>query len=416
MTALLSHGNKVISEGFFRDDSLDFQTRGVLGRAVRGSSEVGEVLATVARVRGAADWAPQWEITARRVHDEAARARDRGHPVSARSGFLRAATYWACALDGLSAEPDSDELIRVFRAHRECWEEFVACSEGAYLRVPVAYESTQLPGFLLRPDASGTPRPTLVITNGSDGSISDLWTTAAAGALARDWNAFVYDGPGQQSMLFEHGTHFRHDWEAVLTPVVDTLVARPDVDAAQLTGYGVSQAGYWLPRALAFEHRLVAAVIDPGVVDVSTSWTRSLGKNMRAALEHGDRAGFNRNLNLAMHLPGLRRTLTFRARPYRHDDWFDLFTEVSRYRLDADTVEAITTPMLITDPDAEQFWPGQSSRLAELVRARGGRADLARFTAEEGASEHVQPMGRLLTENRMFDWLEELVRPQPARS
>ena len=29
---------------------------------------------------------------------------------------------------------------------------------------------------------------------------------------------FVFDGPGQQSMLFERGVPFRYDWEAVLTP------------------------------------------------------------------------------------------------------------------------------------------------------------------------------------------------------
>ena len=60
---------------------------------------------------------------------------------------------------------------------------------------------------------------------------------------------------------------FRPDWEAVLTPVVDTLVARGDVDPGALVAYGISQAGYWLPRALAFEHRFVAAVADPGVFD-----------------------------------------------------------------------------------------------------------------------------------------------------
>jgi len=58
--------------------------------------------------------------------------------------------------------------------------------------------------------------------------------------------------------------------------------------------------------------------------------------------------------------------------------------------------------LLITDPDAEQFWPGQSRQLAELV---AGRADLIRFTAEEGAAYPCQPTGRLLTENCMFDWL-----------
>ena len=103
----------------------------------------------------------------------------------------------------------------------------------------------------------------------------------AAEALARGWNAFLFDGPGQQSMLFERGVPFRHDWEAVLTPVIDALVERPDVDPSALTGYGVSQGGYWITRAVAFEHRLVAAVADPGVVDISAGWTQHLPHPLR---------------------------------------------------------------------------------------------------------------------------------------
>ena len=112
-----------------------------------------------------------------------------------------------------------------------------------------------------------------MVTNGSDGSLPGLLGYGGAEALARSWNVFVYDGPGQQSMLFERGRPFRYDWEAVLTPVIDTLVGRPDVDASALVGYGISQGGYWITRAIAFEHRIVAAVADPGVVDVSAGWT-----------------------------------------------------------------------------------------------------------------------------------------------
>jgi hypothetical protein len=412
MVKLGSDGRKVLDRGFFRDSGLDFQARGVLGRAVRGASEVGEVLATVARIGGPGDWAREWAATARRVQEEAERARASGHRVSASSGFLRAATYWACVVDGLSTSADSDRLVDAFRTHRRCWDAFVACSDGAHLPVAVPYESSTLPGYLLRPDASGARRPTLVITNGSDGAISDLWTSAVAGALARDWNAFVYDGPGQQSMLFERRTFFRPDWEAVLTPVLDALSTRDDVDTDRLTGYGISQAGYWLPRALAFEHRLVAAVVDPGVVDVSTSWTKDLGKSMGAMLDSGDRTKFDRYMGLATRLPGLSRTMAARGRPYEHADWFDLFTAVRDYRLDAGTAASIRTPLLVTDPDAEQFWPGQSRQLAAMVP---GRADLVRFTAEEGAALHCQPTGRLLTENRMFDWLEKVLAAPPER-
>jgi hypothetical protein len=95
------------------------------------------------------------------------------------------------------------------------------------VRVDVPYENTTLPGCLLRPDASGRARPTLVMTNDSDGPITGMWPAGVMEALDRGWNAFVYDGPGQQSMLFERGTAFRPDWEAVLTPVVDASSGAP---------------------------------------------------------------------------------------------------------------------------------------------------------------------------------------------
>jgi dipeptidyl aminopeptidase/acylaminoacyl peptidase len=103
------------------------------------------------------------------------------------------------------------------------------------------------------------------MNNGSDGPVTSIWPPVSAGGVARGYNVLVFDGPGQQSMLFEKGVPFRHDWEHVITPVVDFLLARPDVDPARIVLYGISQAGYWVPRALAFEHRIAAAIADPGV-------------------------------------------------------------------------------------------------------------------------------------------------------
>ena len=163
MVMLWPAGRKVIQRGFFRDSDLDFQTRGVLGRAVRGASEVGEVLATIARIRNHAGWAREWAATAQRVQTEADRARDSGHLVSASSGYLRAASYWACVVDGLSARSNSLRLWDAFRIHRRCWDSFIYCSGGAHLPLLVPYESTTLPGYLLRPDASGRPRPTRAV-------------------------------------------------------------------------------------------------------------------------------------------------------------------------------------------------------------------------------------------------------------
>ena len=395
--------NTVFSSGFFGDDGWDFAVRIALGQCASGAADAGEVLATVARIGRAKSWTLEWSARADQLQGTGEQRALGGDERGAAAAFLRAASYWALALDGLTGEEDHERLTATFRSHRACWERFIDCSGGRHVRMAVPYEDTTLPGWLLRPDDSGAARPTLVMTNGSDGPISSLWGSGAAAALERGWNAFVYDGPGQQSMLFERGVGFRHDWEAVLTPVVDALVARDDVDAERLTAYGISQAGYWLPRALAFEHRFVAAVADPGVVDVSTSWTAHLPENMVAMLDRGEREKFDRNLRLALLVPSLARTLRFRARPYRRDDWFDVFTETRRYRLTEELAGAIRTPLMITDPEDEQFWPGQSEQLAGLVP----RSHRVTFLAAEGANMHCQPMARLLTHERMFAWLDQ---------
>lgn len=387
---------------FFDDDDLEFATRGLLGRAWRGATEVGEVLAAIDKVKGRDDWSGAWAATAQRAQDHGDAAREQGHLPTAARHYLRASTYWGAAVDGLTTGEDEAAITAMFKRHRAAWDLFIDASEGRHVRVDIPYEETTLPGYLLRPDATGQPRPTLIITNGSDGCLSDLWTTAAAGALDRGWNAVVYDGPGQQSMLFERHTYFRPDWEAVLTPVVDALVTRDDVDPDALSGYGVSQAGYWLTRAIAYEHRLKAAVVDPGVVDVATSWMKPIGGPVRRKLDEGDREGFNKYLGYGLHMPGVRRTLVTRGRPFQHDDWFDLFSDVQKYRIDADTAALIKTPLLITEPDDESFWPDQSQQLAALLPGAG---ELLRFSRDDGAGGHCEPTGRQIVELAVFDWL-----------
>jgi dienelactone hydrolase len=192
----------------------------------------------------------------------------------------------------------------------------------------------------------------------------------------------------------------------VLTPVVDLLVARDDVDADRIALYGVSQAGYWVPRALAFEQRFAAAIVDGGVLDVARSWSQHIPHLLLATYEKGAKKRFDREMAVAMRLStGARRTWDFRARPYGVSGYSAVLDAVSCYTVE-DVAEKITTPLLITEPDGEQFFPGQSAELAALVPD----ATLVRFTQEEGASYHCQPLARELTEQRMFDWLDERIR------
>jgi hypothetical protein len=406
-------GGRSAPGGFFANADFDYEARIVLGAAASGIGDVGLVLATLDRVTDGdpQSWFDAWTAVAADLAARGDEALGRGQLRTASWALLAAAEYYAKALVFVDGLEDQSVLLPAFRAGRTCWEKVVDASQGRFVRVQVPYEDTTLPGYLLRPDDSAAARPTLVVTNGSDGSLPGLLEYGAAEALSRGWNAFLFDGPGQQSMLFERGVPFRYDWEAVLTPVIDALVARPDVDGSALTGYGISQGGYWITRALAFERRMVAAVADPGVVDVSAGWTAHLPKALLNLLDTGQKDAFNAAMAQASASPEAARTLAFRGKPYGLTDPFDLFTEVRKYQV-RDVAHRITTPLLILNPDNEQFFPGQPRELYDLLP---GQKEILEFTQAQGANFHCQPTGRQLTHAQMFDFLANHLPPRSLR-
>lgn len=399
--------------GFSGNHDFDYEIRVLLGHSFSGAADVGEVLAAVAGVKDKDHeaWFTAWLALGDRLAGQAADAAAGGHMVSAAAADLRASTYYAVAVNALSALESDDQLSPTFHKHRAAWDRWIDAVDLAVERVDIPYESTSLPGYYFRAPGTvaGAPgdtglRPVLVAVNGSDGSLPSLWSACVHGALARGYDALVFDGPGQQSMLFDQGIPFRPDFEAVLTPVLDWLVARPDVDAGRVVVYGISQAGYWVTRALAFEHRPAAAVVDPGVVEVAASWTTQIPHSLLKLLDKGDDHAFDRDMELGMRLStSTAHTWRFRARPYGAGGYAATVREVQKYD-STDVAGRITTPLLITAPEDEQFWPGQSEKLAGLAP---NVSTLVKFTAAEGADRHCQPLARGLTEQRMFDWIDE---------
>lgn len=389
---------------FYKDAGFEFMTRIALGRVHHRAADAGEVLALTSRIKDGDSeaWFTEWRAAGRRTVEQAAAAEAAGHRVSARDLYLRAAASLFTATGSLDGTDDPGRLLEAWREHRAAWDRFCALSDPRIERVAIPYEDTELVGHVFLPRASGR-RPAIILNNGSDGPIDSMWTQGGAAAVERGYVAITFDGPGQGHALFEQGIPFRPDWEAVIGPVVDHLLTRDDVDPARIALHGISQGGYWVPRAVAFETRIAAAVADPGVIDVSTSWTRHLPGRMIAELERGDAKHFDRDLRLGtMFDHTARRELAFRMRPFGTDDPYEAYRAVVQYHL-RDVAGRITCPILITDPDNEQFWPGQS---AELAAAIGDNATLVRFTADEGADGHCEPLSPGVRDQRVFDWLD----------
>lgn len=223
--------------------------------------------------------------------------------------------------------------------------------------------------------------------------------------MQRGWNAITFDGPGQGAALHRQRLYFRHDWEQVITPVIDFLLKRDDVLESKIALQGISQAGYWAPRAAAFEHRLAALVADPGVMRVAASWESHLPPEMTAMLDQGNKSDFDALMG-ADPDRNRRAMLAWRMAPYGLTSPFDTYLAARKMTLDARTAAAIECPTLVLNPDNEQFWPGQSQQLYDALTCH---KELARFTTAEGSDWHCEPAAQSLRDERVFDFLEDVL-------
>jgi len=396
----------------FQDSDFQFAFEQTLGASYRQAADIGEALATAGRIGdGDADsWVGEWTATAGAAWAAGVEARRRGRRASALAHFRRAGTYYATALYQIARSSESERRHDLWLRQRACWDQILELSPVPAERVAIAYENTTLPGFFFpAAGAAGRTRPLVVVNNGSYQATSEMWTLAGAAAAERGYHWLAFDGPGQQASLFEHRILFRPDWETVLTPVLDAMLARSDVDPNRIAVIGVGQGGYWVARSLAFEHRFAAAVVDPGIVDVLTAWTDRLPHAMREQLNDRRQSAFDREVHLAeLFAPARTQALRFHGEPYGHNggSTFRLFLTVAAYHL-GDEVQKIDTPLLITESEDEPLWPGQSRQLYDRLP---GRSEIVAFTAREGAAGHCEPLAQAIREARIFDWLDEHLR------
>ena len=392
---------------FYEDEGFNFAVLMALGGAYHGIADAGEVLATIERVpEGDREtWIREWASIAERLERAGARSLGGGHRVSARAALLRASHYFDIASAMAPGTSDAAAFTRLWERHRTCWDQACALFDPPVERVGIPYQGSILEGYFFTPDTSRAPRPTLILNNGSDGPVIAMWSYGGRSALARGWNAITFDGPGQGAALHRTRTYFRHDWEAVITPVVDYLHTRPDVDVSRIALQGISQGGYWVPRAAAFERRLAAIVADPGVIDVGASWLRHLPSEVRALLDAGESKVFD-EIMTSDTTPAQKAVLAWRMAPYGTSSPFEAYRAAMKFRLDDAVIARIACPTLILDPDDEQFWPGESRALYDKLACP---KQILRFTTDEGANWHCEPAAQSLRDERVFDWLETVV-------
>ncbi|MFM9139843.1 MAG: alpha/beta hydrolase family protein [Solirubrobacterales bacterium] len=418
----------------FSDQTITFQTLFALGNISAASGEYGEIVTVVKRVQDRGEsylaFYEEFLAEARAVNRYADNAARRGRRITARNAYLRAASYYGqslffalilasdsviTAMASGGAVPSSARARErgVYRLMRNAWEDAGRQMRPRMQVVKLKWDGPKspMPGWFLRPSDDGKRRPTLLMNNGSDAQAIDLWGAGGYAALERGWNVLIFDGPGEGGMLFEKDQTFVPQWEKVITPIVSWLRGRSDVDRDRIALSGSSFGGELVPRAAAYESRLAAISVDPGVVYAGSTWTDGLATfpGQLEAFEAGNKELFNSNW--AGYAAGLslneRFGLAKRLEIYPGTTMFEKYSQIVQYD-NRSVLSRIRKPMLVINNEVEQFFPGQAKALYDLLtRSRGKK--YVTFTVSEGAQFHCEPMAPQRRNDTVMDFFDDAV-------
>ena len=196
----------------------------------------------------------------------------------------------------------------------------------------------------------------------------------------------------------------RPDWEAVITPVVDYALTRPEIAADQMVLFGYSLGGYLVARAAAFEHRVAALILDDGIHDFHAAFAGSLPPFIGAWIAEG-------RDDVAVPVLTMLTAVSAQVRwGLRNGMWVfgagsfaDLIRKAADYTLDG-IADQITVPTLIMDGEGDQFLKGQPQLVEKALT--GAPTTLVTLTCAEGAGEHTHAGALGRAHAVMFDWLD----------
>lgn len=236
----------------FDDEAFSFETLRAVGYTAYGGADIGEVMATAARITPGdpESWYSEWRALADRIVAIADDCAAKAHAASASSAYLRASNYYRTAEFFLRDDPVNDprvadtsaRAIKAFRAAPEI--------QANWTRVGIRYEGVELQGYYLNTSGHESA-PTLLAHGGYDSTVEEMFFAVGKAAQQHGWNCLIFEGPGQGSALRIDKLPFRYDWEAVVTPVVDVALTLPGVDPERIALLGMSMGGYLAPRAAA---------------------------------------------------------------------------------------------------------------------------------------------------------------------
>src|SRR5215212_2163707 len=398
----------------FQDSTFSLQLLRVIGETYYKGADIGECLSTAYRIKEGdfESWHQEWLKTAERVNKYADECLKAGHTVSAREAYLRACNYYRAA-EFLLVNPTDSRIQTTWGKSKECFRKAATLFSLSFEPIEIPFEGAiTLPGYFYRVNngnKTNTARPTLVVHGGFDSTLEELYSSAAAPALDRGYNCLTFEGPGQGGVIRKQKIPFRYDWEKVISPVIDYAIQKKDdfaIDTKRIALMGISMGGYLAARAAAFDNRISACILYNGVYDGYDATASSFPEPLLTAIDKSDSEYVNITItNLMESDPNIRFNI-------KHGMWttgthspYELIIGSKKYTI-KDTLSNIRCSTLVLEAEKDDSFPGQPKKVYDGLTSASSKAYVL-FTEEEGAEEHCQCGAPAISNQRIFDWLDE---------
>ncbi|MEV6299119.1 alpha/beta fold hydrolase [Actinoplanes sp. NPDC051861] len=235
-------------------------------RLIQNGVDYNDLMATVARTRTWADWLPEWNRTADEQAEFAREADAAGHRLTAGQAWRRASVnrhfgkfVWMVDQD-LAAEATRRSVQETMTA--------LARLDPSGERLEVSLRDGTAYANLRRPPGAVRP-PYVVIIPGLDSTKEEFFYFEQS-FLDRGMATVSLDGPGQGETGL--ALPISAEYEVAVTPLLDLLATRTDLDHGRIGVAGVSLGGYYAPRAVAHEPRVAAVAGISGPFRFGDMW------------------------------------------------------------------------------------------------------------------------------------------------
>lgn len=245
------------------------QTLRLVAEAQQGGGDVFDIARTCRGIEpgNKEAWETAWLKLAREIEAEAKEALARGNERTARDKFFHANQYYRMA-DVFLTAADNDKKAGYFRKAQENFRAAARLYAPPMETVAVRCGDEEYDGYFCHPYRAKKGRsPAVFLIGGADAYAEEIFFSGRQ-VLERGWALLLVDTPGRGSSIYLKNIPTRPDYEVPTKACIDYLVSRPEVDPERIVVIGISMAGYYAPRAAAFDKRIKALVAWSGCYSI----------------------------------------------------------------------------------------------------------------------------------------------------